>query len=138
MHIVFPWPRRGSTTILGLALSLGACQSNVVGPSDEAPTATATFAADVQPLFVRSCTGCHGAEATSGVDLSTHAATLASVGTQYGEAIVRPGDAANSPLVDKIEAAPRFGARMPQGMGPLTGAEIARVRAWIDAGALDD
>lgn len=138
MHIAFPWPRHGLTAVLGLALPLGACQSNVVGPSDETTTVTATFAADVQPIFARSCTACHGAQATSGVDLSTHAATLASVGTQYGEAIVRPGDAVASPLVDKIEAAPRFGARMPQGMDPLSGVEIARVRAWIDAGARDD
>lgn len=122
-----------------LALGLGACRSTVVGPEAVGPPVGATsFAADVAPIFARACVGCHGAGATSGVDLSTHAATLASVGAQYGEAIVRPGDADGSPLVDKVEAAPRFGARMPQGLAPLAPAEIARIRAWIGAGAPDN
>ncbi len=111
-----------------------------MGPEDAAgpPGATAQFSADIQPLFARRCGGgCHVGGTTSGVDLSTYASVRASIGVQYGERVVRPGDAAGSPLVDKIEAAPRFGSRMPQG-SPLSAAEIGQVRAWIDAGALDD
>lgn len=126
---------------IGFLLALGACESTVIGLDDEEPPSEGvSFAADIRPLFASSCggSGCHIGQSTNGVDLSTHASVRASRGVQYGEAVVRPGDAAGSPLVDKIEASPRIGSRMPLAGTPLTVQQIASVRAWIDAGALDN
>ena len=111
-----------------------------MGPDRGGPsTVAASYSADVAPLFAATCgDGCHVGGAAGGVDLGTYAAVRASVGDQYGVPAVIAGDAGASPLVDKIEAAPRFGARMPVGRAPLSADQIARVRAWIDAGALDD
>ena len=51
---------------------------------------------------------------------------------------VAPGDAADSYLYMKLAGDPRIvGDRMPFG-GVLTADEIEAVRAWIDAGALDN
>jgi len=126
---------------VALLVSLSACESTVVGPAEfQPPAAAVSFAADVQPLLASGCGGsaCHVNGTTSGVDLSSHATVRASVGNQYGEAIVIPGDAAASPLIDKLEASPRFGSRMPLGRSPLTADQVSAVRAWIDAGALDN
>lgn len=118
---------------------LSGCRNTVVGPDGPGPPVqTVSFAADILPLLTARCTPCHITTRTSGVGLSTFANARGSIGDQYGEAVVQPGDAAGSPLVDKIEAAPRFGSRMPLGETPLTADEIARVRAWIDDGALDN
>lgn len=119
------------------ALLLSACESTLVGPTppDPNPPAAVSFASDVQPLLTSRCASCHASAATSGVDLSSHATLMASVGNQYGEAIVRVGDPAGSPLIDKLEASPRFGARMPLGQAPLSTQDISILRSWILAGA---
>lgn len=121
-------------------MGLAACQSNVVGPEmPDVPSPSVSFSADIGPLFATHCAGgCHVGGTTSGVNLETYASVRSSRGDQYNELVVRPGDAAGSPLVDKIEASPRFGSRMPQGSPPLSSAQIVQVRAWIDAGALDN
>lgn len=125
------------SVVVSLVMGLVACQNNVIGPSESPPQAV-SFSADVGPLFAVHCAGCHVGGITSGVSLETHADVRSSIGAQYGELVVRPGDAAGSPLVDKIEPSPRFGARMPRGNPPLSSNQIAQVRAWIDAGALDN
>jgi hypothetical protein len=52
---------------------------------------------------------------------------------------VKPGDAANSYLVRKIEgAAGIVGSRMPLGGAALDAATIDNVKAWINAGALNN
>ena len=72
-------------------------------------------------------------ETTSGVNLSNYQQLLTSFGDQYGARIVDPGNAANSPIVDKISRQqPQFGSRMPLGRAPLSGAQIAVIRDWID------
>ena len=125
--------------LVSLMLGLAACQSNVVGPDEsELPSQAVRFSVDIGPLFAMHCAGCHVGGTTSGVNLTTYASVQSSIGDQYGELVVRPGNAAGSPLVDKIEPSPRIGARMPQGNPPLTADQIALVRAWIDAGALDN
>ena len=87
---------------------------------------------EIQPIFNASCTSCHGGQ--SGVSLTSYEATMNSVGDQYEKAIVIPGDADGSPLVDKIEPAPQFGSRMPQG-GALSDEQISLIRQWITEGA---
>jgi len=129
----------GCAVALALLVALSGCDTTTGPEPPPPPVATVSFSADIQPLFASRCAPCHaGNRETSGVNLASHANTLASIGTQYGEATVRPGDADGSSLIDKIEADPQFGSRMPQGQAPLSDAEIAQVRAWIDAGAPDN
>jgi hypothetical protein len=61
---------------------------------------------------------------------------MASVGDLYDKKIVTPGNAAASPLYDKLLANPEFGSRMPQG-GSLTTQQIDLIRAWINEGATE-
>ena len=73
----------------------------------------------------------------NGVLLTNYDAVIASFGTRYRQLVVVPGDAAGSPLFDKIsQARPRFGLRMPTRPPALTNAEIETIRRWIDEGAL--
>ncbi|MEX2016395.1 MAG: c-type cytochrome domain-containing protein, partial [Candidatus Hydrogenedentales bacterium] len=92
---------------------------------------------DLRPIFERRCAGCHwpGADKLqrSGLDLSTRATLLA--GGKNGDAII-PGNAQDSALVQMIEY--RLDPEMPpmKDADPLPAEEIARIRAWIDGGAL--
>ena len=100
------------------------------------PKSDVSFSKDVQPIFNANCTSCHGS--SGGVNLSSYDALMSSNGSEYGTDIVIPGDANASGLVDKIEANPRFGARIPT-RGPfLSGNEIETIRAWINEGALNN
>lgn len=126
---------------LVLLLALAACRSKKIDNSMIVePDPGVSFAADVEPIFRAGCGGfgCHVGEATNGVDLTTHASTLASVGLQYGGLIVVPGDASGSPLVDKISANPQQGSRMPLGLPALSATEVQVIRTWIDEGAEDN
>jgi hypothetical protein len=131
--------------LLLLLLLLAACSSETIDntgitdpdPDPDPEPMTVSYARDIQPLFNASCggVGCHVGQSTNGVSLGSHAQVVASVGFQYGTPIVLPGNAADSPIIDKISANPRFGSRMPLGRAPLEGADINRIRNWIDDGA---
>ena len=90
------------------------------------------YATEIQPIFEANCTSCHGG--SGGVDLSSYASLMNSVGNDYGSNVVVPGDPDASGLVDKIEPNPDHGSRMPQG-GTLSDADIALIRQWISEGA---
>lgn len=102
------------------------------GGGDPQPTYT-----NVSQILNGNCggSGCHINQRTSGVQLDSYSNVTNSVGDQYGEEIVQPGDAAGSPIVDKIESNPEFGERMPLNGSPLSTEEISLIRDWIDAGA---
>lgn len=88
---------------------------------------------DIQPIFNQNCTSCHGSQ--SGVTLTSYEEVMSSVGNQYGTEIVVPNEPDESPLVDKIEANPEFGSRMPQGGPNLSDEQIELIRTWIAEGA---
>ncbi len=84
---------------------------------------------EIQPLFNQYCTSCHGD--VSGVDLSSYEATMESEGELYQNKLVFPGAPDVSPLVEKLEADPQYGARMPLNQKPLSDEQIYLVRQWI-------
>jgi len=85
-----------------------------------------TYDANIQPIFIASCTMCHNtASPTAELDLSTFAGVMK--GGKDG-VIVIPGDSANSLLI-KIQSAKHF--------QNLTPDQLALVKQWIDAGALE-
>jgi predicted lipoprotein with Yx(FWY)xxD motif len=94
----------------------------------EAPcdAVTATFAGTVKPLLQKSCalSGCHtGAGAAAGFDFSTYAGVKSA--------------ATSGKLVGAISWTSGF-KQMPQGGTQLDKCTIAAVKAWVDAGALDN
>ncbi|MEQ9309485.1 MAG: T9SS type A sorting domain-containing protein [Balneolaceae bacterium] len=103
-------------------------------------SSTATFAqvdyeTQIQSIFTAKCNSCHG-NGQNTFNSSSYEAVMASTSaaTKYNKKHVIPGDADGSPLVDKIEANPQFGTRMPQG-GSLPQSEINAIKQWISEGA---
>ena len=92
----------------------------------------------IQPIFNVSCGGasCHIPGPTSGLSLANYNNAINSKGLEYGTMIIIPGNAAGSPLIDKISSPnPKYGVRMPNGRNPLSQADIDTLKAWINRGA---
>lgn len=93
-----------------------------------------SYSRDVRPIIQRSCQGCHQpASKMSGLDLTTHAALMA--GGAKGASVV-PGDAAGSLLISYVSGERK--PSMPMGQDLLPEEQIATLRNWVEAGALDD
>lgn len=116
----------------------------VVGPGGNdnppGPAGPIRFSQDVSQIFHSTCagSGCHVNNDKNGVNLTTYATVMASVGQAYATAIVVPGNASLSPLIDKLGSNPRFGSRMPDGRSALTSSQIATISTWINEGALNN
>lgn len=93
-----------------------------------------TFA-NVQQIFTQNCGSCHIGGTQNGVRLDSYDNVINSVGDQYGTEVVQPDDADASPLIDKIEPNPQFGARMPEGGPYLSSDRIDQIKEWINQGA---
>jgi mono/diheme cytochrome c family protein len=95
-------------------------------PTPASPAGVLTYEGEIKPLL-NKCTACHGANGLEGLDLSNYAGILK--GGENGAAII-PGDADNSLLV-KVQTGskPHF--------GQFTTNELAKIKAWITAGALE-
>jgi cytochrome c553/dsDNA-binding SOS-regulon protein len=92
------------------------------------------FDRDVRPILARSCWKCHGPDKQQGgVRLDRRDALLAA--GDSGQAPVSPGKADASALIRRIEAVDPA-ERMPAEAGPLSGEQIAILRAWIEQGAV--
>jgi hypothetical protein len=97
-----------------------------------------TFAADIQPVFEKSCVKCHGAEKPKAkLRLDSLPGTMK--GSEDGP-VVKPGDSASSVLVHNIAHVGDPDMYMPPpknkaNIGPLTKEQIGLIRAWIDQGA---
>jgi len=101
---------------------------------------TPDFASIQANVFTPICTQCHvGANAPQGLRLDAANSYGALVGVasseQPGQLRVRPGDPANSYLIQKLEGRASVGARMPLGQPALPDATIQVIREWIASGA---
>jgi mono/diheme cytochrome c family protein len=94
------------------------------------------YASEIQPILANNCNSCH-AGGGSGFDSSPYDDLISSTSSTYNSNHIIPGDANNSPLVDKIEANPQVGSRMPQG-GQLTTDQINKIKQWINEGANEE
>lgn len=105
-------------------LSVFACthdNEEELNPTDECEVGTVTYALTVKPILEKSCYGCHATGVGSGnIILDTHAEASKS--------------ALNGRLVGAISHSPGFHA-MPLGGNKLPACDIARIKAWADAGA---
>tara|TARA_R110001599_G_scaffold150929_4_gene335427 strand:- start:48464 stop:49129 length:666 start_codon:yes stop_codon:yes gene_type:complete len=93
------------------------------------------YSTEIAPIFTNNCNSCHGGGANN-FDSSPYDDLISSTSpsNRYNKKHIIPNDATGSPLVDKIEASPDFGSRMPQG-GQLSTDEIAKIKQWINEGA---
>ena len=92
----------------------------------------ADFAADIAPILVDRCSGCHvdTGNPRAGFDMNTFASLMA--GGDSGSA-VSPGMGSASLLIRKLKG--EEGNRMPQGGAPLSDDQIQLISTWIDSGA---
>jgi mono/diheme cytochrome c family protein len=93
---------------------------------------TVDYSKDIQPIFTKRCAGCHGAaQQMSGLRLDSPSAVIKG---SYTGPVVVAGKAADSKLIQRVSS-DKKGFAMPPVGAPLTAAEIAALRSWIDAGA---
>ena len=105
------------------------------GAAPANPADASYFNTYVLPIFQNSCTpGCHDSgSALSGLDLTSEATLMSSLGTQCGSPVM-PGDAARSPLITKIDPDIPVcaGSDMPLIGSALGRHQITTISAWID------
>jgi PKD repeat protein len=105
----------------------GAVASGTVNITVTSAGGPLTHACDVQPVFNRVCTGCHGS--ARGLSLTTCENLQLGSNPQPTRPVVIPGDAANSRLIQRITSVT---APMPPIGGMLPAAEIAAITSWIN------
>lgn len=142
--------------VVALAMLVGCAQlvEPDVGPplhaactdTDHDPEHDVSFAARVEPVIDEyHCRDCHTMTGktpigvtVSGLDLTSYE-TLRAGGTRSGADIVVPGKPCSSVLIQKLEAGPPFGSRMPLGGTAFVDDEdLALVADWIAEGAHDN
>ncbi len=93
------------------------------------PKAAVSFEHDIRPIFKAYCFDCHGAESEHKGQLDLRLRRLVVKGGESGAAIVS-GNAGASLLLEKLRA-----GEMPPTDKKLPAEQIARIEAWIGAGA---
>jgi len=96
-----------------------------------------SFSSQIQPIFNRQCTNCHGS--SGGLSLTAGASynNLVNVNAQSSCPSLKrvlPNDAANSVLYKKVSGT-TCGSQMPTTGGALSTSDIALIRDWINQGA---
>src|SRR5262245_30868340 len=135
-----------------VAVSLCGCFSEItpdVGPvvagqcknEDSDPEVDVSFNDEVLPMLQMRC-GCHDPKGSgSAIDATGfsigNAQEVKRGGSKSSDKAVVPGDACSSILVQKVGAAPPYGARMPVSGPYFTSSEMALLRDWIIEGADD-
>lgn len=135
--------------LIALSILLTACGNleTITGPDGggDPIDSSATLTRVQTEVFTPTCAriGCHD-------PLGQQQQLVLSTGRSYEQTVnrasiqmpslnrVTPGDPASSYLYRKITGAGITGDRMPQGLPPLTDAQIALVRDWIRRGAPND
>jgi WD40 repeat protein len=93
---------------------------------------TPSFSSNVAPILQKNCLACHSSAAKMG-GLVMENFDLLMKGGAHGPAII-PGKADESRLLMMLEG--KIQPRMPYGGDPLPAADIATIKAWIDAGSV--
>ncbi len=132
---------------IGVALVLGAAGIASGGSREEPPAvvpggagkagaAGVDYLRDIEPLIARACSDCHSGRVVKGrLHLDSIEGML--TGGRNGPAVV-PGKSSESLLIHRVRGvgAEDGDDRMPLDQPALTEVEIAKLAAWIDAGAM--
>ncbi len=112
-----------------IALLFASC---ALAHAGDTPGQAVDFARDVRPILEKNCYACHGAKKQKGgYRLDRKSAALGG----GGDAAIRPGKSAESPLIQRVMGAKSDEIMPPEGER-LSAAQIALLRAWIDQGAV--
>jgi mono/diheme cytochrome c family protein/uncharacterized membrane protein len=96
------------------------------------------YAGLIQPIFERTCTGCHGADKQKG-KLAMHNFEVLMKGGDSGEAVVVAGKSADSLIIKRIALPAAEDEHMPPEDKPQPSEkEIKILKWWIDGGAKTD
>ena len=98
-----------------------------------AQSAPVDFKREVEPIFVKRCSECHGPDSQKG-KLRLDVKSAALKGGKSGKPLLTPGKSAESELIARVTAADQDDV-MPAKGERLTGEQIATLRRWIDEGA---
>jgi WD40 repeat protein len=97
------------------------------------PARPVSFRAEVAPILVKKCLGCHNDQkAKGGLNMKT-IALLRKGGETYKADVLVPGDVESSQLLALL--GPDASPRMPYKQPPLGEAEITTLRRWVEQGA---
>jgi YHS domain-containing protein/uncharacterized membrane protein len=122
-----------------LLAPLRATREPAMTPDSTTPVITPAtrFAAEIEPIFARTCYACHGEEKSKGgLRMHTREALLA--GGDFGSLFV-PGDPAASQLIQRVRLPLADEDHMPpEGKPQPTEAEVAAIEDWIRRGARFD
>ncbi len=106
------------------------CAANLCSLA-QTKSGTVDFNRQIQPVLAARCLMCHSQEKRSGgLSLANYSDALN--GGRSG-AIIHPGSSAKSLIMERITGT--MEPRMPFGGKPLSDAEIATIKTWIDEGA---
>ena len=94
-------------------------------------TSAPAFSAQIAPILQKNCLACHSSSAKMGGLVMENYQALMKGGAHGPEILA--GKSAESRLVQMLEG--KIQPRMPFGGEPLPDADIAAIKAWIDAGA---
>jgi len=127
---------------IGIALAIAVPAAAHAG----APASAPSFKKDVMPLLQRQCVACHMTGDEQGqlglMPKIAYGSLVKKQSTQAQLARVEPGDPERSYLLHKLRGTHLdqggSGARMPMGMPELGEEDLARISAWIKAGAPDN
>ncbi|MBZ2185597.1 MAG: PSD1 and planctomycete cytochrome C domain-containing protein [Bryobacter sp.] len=90
------------------------------------------FHSEVQPVLAKRCILCHGAaQQISGLRLDNGPDALKG---GYSGPVIVPGNPAASKIIERVSST-KDGFRMPPMGPPLTAAEQAALKSWVEAGA---
>src|SRR3954452_14586876 len=132
-------PNASLASLATIGAALGLWGAAVLNGSQAArsaalPPATVAFVDfehQIQPIIADHCLECHSQDKRKGgLSLATYGDALE--GGRNGP-VIRPGNSAHSLLIDRVTGAVE--PQMPKDEPPLSTAELALVRAWIDQGA---
>ncbi|WP_158222870.1 c-type cytochrome domain-containing protein [Rhodopirellula sp. MGV] len=93
-----------------------------------------SFSADIAPLLVDNCSGCHLDAMQTRGGLQMNQFTQLMRGGDSGP-VITPGRGEASLIVKKLRGTAADGARMPVGRPALSDDSIALISRWIDEGA---
>lgn len=124
----------------GNGKGLGADGLPVTGQGGGSTTVTADFASIQQHVFTPICSVCHaGASAPQGLrlDSANSYALLVGVPSTEDPSVLRvkPGDPANSYIIQKVKGIAAVGSQMPLGEAALPESTIQAISQWISEGA---
>jgi uncharacterized membrane protein len=94
-----------------------------------------SYSKDVSPILDKFCTTCHNEDEDHPSQLFMDSYESLMKGGKHGQA-VKPGSAKESLLLQKMDAEPPFGKKMPPSKKLIpTDEQVEILRQWIDQGA---